>query len=354
MTENDFRNIILKRLTERNVRESKFEEMVYYTHRMLERNYELKSENLAITLENEKLRKGIDAGGGIDLGSIARIQSLEKKLLEKQEELMDLHKRKSDHQSMIIDLNVKVSDLQKQIEHKNISLNEQQKLNQMLKAEVNLLTVKVGKLEELNSTLKDEHTALHLLFGSLEEKLKKTQAENAQLLERLMKSKAKDAEKMNEENETFLRKKNDAMKRELAEAMGSDSNTILSPPINEDAFFHGCSAPNVFFGDEIPNKVHMKFDSNDGEVNAVRWSPLMERMIATGGADRKVKLWDVGKGNTYELRGNLIGSNQAVTSLDFDSTGTLILASSNDYASRVWGINDHRLRVSINIVILSI
>lgn len=51
-------------------------------------------------------------------------------------------------------------------------------------------------------------------------------------------------------------------------------------------------------------------------------------------------------GNSYELRGILIGSNQAVNSLDFDSTGTLILGTSNDFASRVWGIADHRLRVS--------
>lgn len=36
-------------------------------------------------------------------------------------------------------------------------------------------------------------------------------------------------------------------------------------------------------------------NAHEGEVNAVRWSPV-ERMIATGGADRKVNLWDVGKG----------------------------------------------------------
>lgn len=36
-------------------------------------------------------------------------------------------------------------------------------------------------------------------------------------------------------------------------------------------------------------------DAHDGEVNAVRWSPV-EPLVATGGADRKVNLWDVGKG----------------------------------------------------------
>lgn len=68
-----------------------------------------------------------------------------------------------------------------------------------------MLTNKIFKLEELNSTLRDEHTALHLLHCSVEEKLRKAQTENSQLIERLMKFKAKDAEKMNEENESFLR-----------------------------------------------------------------------------------------------------------------------------------------------------
>lgn len=85
------------------------------------------------------------------------------------------------------------------------SLTDQVKLNQSLRAEVQMLTNSIRELKELNSTLRDEHTALHLLYCSLEEKLRKTQTENGQLVERLMKFKAKDAEKMNEDNETFLR-----------------------------------------------------------------------------------------------------------------------------------------------------
>lgn len=85
------------------------------------------------------------------------------------------------------------------------------------------------------------------------------------------------------------------MKRELAEA-ARDSSLASPLPINEDLFASSYANPsNVYFGDEIPNRVHIKFDAHDGEVNAVKWSPL-ERIVATGGADRKVKLWDVGKG----------------------------------------------------------
>lgn len=85
-------------------------------HRILERNNQLKSENLTLSVENEKLRSGLGFG---DIASTARIQALEKKLLDKQEELTDMHKRKSDNQQMIIDLNVKVTEFQKQLELKN-------------------------------------------------------------------------------------------------------------------------------------------------------------------------------------------------------------------------------------------
>lgn len=90
------------------------------------------------------------------------------------------------------------------------------------------------------------------------------------------------------------------MKRELAEAARESSARRSSSPIaiNErEDLFQGSltSAGNVYFSDEIPNKVHMQFDAHDGEVQAVRWSPV-DRIVATGGSDRKVKLWDVGKG----------------------------------------------------------
>lgn len=48
----------------------------------------------------------------------------------------------------------------------------------------------------------------------------------------------------------------------------------------------------------------------------------------------------------YELKGMLVGSNAGVMSVDFDSTGNFILGASNDFASRVWTVQDLRLRVS--------
>jgi WD40 repeat protein len=98
------------------------------------------------------------------------------------------------------------------------------------------------------------------------------------------------------------------MKRELAEAARESSARRSSSPvsINErEDLFHGTltAAGNVYFGDEIPNKVQITFDAHDGEVQAVRWSPV-DRIVATGGSDRKVKLWDVGKGEQSQVKVN--------------------------------------------------
>lgn len=85
------------------------------------------------------------------------------------------------------------------------SLSESTKLNNSLRAEITMLENNSKELLNLNQMLRDEHQALQLAFTSLEDKLRKAQDENAQLVARLIGYKAKDAEKMNEENDNFLK-----------------------------------------------------------------------------------------------------------------------------------------------------
>ena len=59
--------------------------------------------------------------------------------------------------------------------------------------------------------------------------------------------------------------------------------------------------------------------------------------MATGGSDRRVKIWDISK-NVCELKTTLSGSNGAITSIDYEAGASLILAASTDFASRVWSI----------------
>lgn len=86
-------------------------------------------------------------------------------------------------------------------------------------------------------------------------------------------------------------------------------------------------------------------DAHDGEVYAVQWS-YSSKMLATGGADRKVKIWDF-NGEFASLRCTLSGSNMAITSICMDTEDEAVLAANNDMSARVWTIHDQRLRVCL-------
>ncbi|XP_028817230.1 autophagy-related protein 16-1 isoform X2 [Denticeps clupeoides] len=92
----------------------------------------------------------------------------------------------------------------------------------------------------------------------------------------------------------------------------------------------------------VPSTALHIFDAHDGEVNAVRFSPG-SRLLATGGMDRRVRLWEVIAGRC-EQKGALMGSNAGITSIEFDTAGSYLLAASNDFASRIWTVDDYRLR----------
>lgn len=74
---------------------------------------------------------------------------------------------------------------------------------------------------------------------------------------------------------------------------GCDAEMYGSP---QDPFHTG--SMGSYMKSANPTNIYMKFEAHETESHAVRWSPI-ERVIATGGADRKVKLWDVGKGKFY-------------------------------------------------------
>ncbi|XP_052048280.1 autophagy-related protein 16-1 isoform X1 [Apodemus sylvaticus] len=115
--------------------------------------------------------------------------------------------------------------------------------------------------------------------------------------------------------------------------------SVSSIPVPQDIVdTHPASGKDV----RVPTTASYVFDAHDGEVNAVQFSPG-SRLLATGGMDRRVKLWEA-FGDKCEFKGSLSGSNAGITSIEFDSAGAYLLAASNDFASRIWTVDDYRLR----------
>ncbi|XP_042313613.1 autophagy-related protein 16-1 isoform X1 [Sceloporus undulatus] len=336
------------------------------------------------------------------------LQEIAQLRIKHQEELTELHKKRGELAQSVIDLNNQIQQKDKEMQINNAKIAEYLQKIAELETECQDLRNKLQDLERANQTLKDEYDALQITFTALEEKLRKTTEDNQELVTRWMAEKAQEANRLNAENEKDSRRRQARLQKELAEAakeplpveqdddievladetsdpaeetspvraVTRTSSKRLSQPagglldsitnifgLSESPLLGhhssdtarrrsltSCPAPqdtvdvHQGVGKEVrvPNTAVCVFDAHDGEVNAVQFSPG-SRLLATGGLDRRVKLWEV-CGDNCELKGSLSGSNAGITSIEFDSAGSYLLAASNDFASRIWTVDDHRLR----------
>lgn len=274
----NWRESILDKLQHRNREEtSLFQDLITQHNKIFENYNTLYTDNLQLSVQNEKLKSEGRSGLGSNSSSLGDIriqegiQQLKQKLLSQAEELAELHRRKGENAQQIIDLNAAVLDKDKIIANKDVNLAESGAKNASLQVDVSMLEKSNKELKYLNDTLRDEHQALQLAFSSTEEKLRKLQDENRQLIERLIKYKAKDADRMNEENDNFLKRRYAKMQKDIEEAC---KETRCSPEELTEGSGPLCQSM-------LPTKVNVKYDAHEGEVSAVKWSPG-EQMLATG------------------------------------------------------------------------
>ncbi|XP_065531147.1 autophagy-related protein 16-1 isoform X4 [Lathamus discolor] len=303
----------------------------------------------------------------------AQLQELAQLKIKHQEELTELHKKRGELAQSVIDLNNQMQQKDKEMQMNEAKIAEYLQKISELETECQELRSKLQDLERANQTLKDEYDALQITFNALEEKLRKTTEDNQELVSRWMAEKAQEANRLNAENEKDSRRRQARLQKELAEAAKeplpvepdddievladetSDTAEETSPvrtgsrtarrrslssfPAPQDNVEpHPGASKEV----RVPTTAICVFDAHDGEVNAVQFSPG-SRLLATGGMDRRVKLWEV-FGDRCEPKGSLSGSNAGITSIEFDSAGSYLLAASNDFASRIWTVDDNRLR----------
>ncbi|RKP38040.1 WD40-repeat-containing domain protein, partial [Dimargaris cristalligena] len=149
-----------------------------------------------------------------------------------------------------------------------------------------------------------------------EEKLKKVEQENSQLVDRWLRKMNEEADQMNASNQQ-------SEARKVAASMDQ---------INDNASRElSC----------IPTTVYKELENiHGGEVQALHVSPD-GTLVATGGQDRRVKIFDSKTGN---LRYTLSGCLQSVLHVWFNPVGDHILATSSDNAIRVWSLDTGRIQ----------
>lgn len=338
MVSGELRSTIIAKLHGRNKQQCQvFKDLIFAHNRLFDSTDSLKAENLHLTVQIEKLRsEHLDVqlkSDGSNGKTNEKVLALEMKLFRLQEELTELHRRKGENAQQLIDLRNSYQDKEKELEIKDSKLRELELTMVTMKEIQKNLEQLILEREETIQMITDEHQALQLAFTGIQEQLRTKQDENRELVERWLRLKAVDADRLNEENEAVLRQDRSKVTKDLSDAV-KESQIIDS---------HGRDSPGPYrIQFVLPSRIHTKFDAHEGEVLAVTWG-AKGRLIGTGGADRKVKIWEVVQGG-IEPKATLRGSNAAITSVDFDSEENLILGASNDYASRVWTLSDQRLR----------
>ncbi|KAK5868175.1 hypothetical protein PBY51_009212 [Eleginops maclovinus] len=90
----------------------------------------------------------------------------------------------------------------------------------------------------------------------------------------------------------------------------------------------------------LPARALHVLEAHEQGINAVRFNSSSQ-LLATGGTDRAVKLWDVGAG------GKLEGSTEGITCIEFDPTGPRVLAASYDKSALLWRLDDPIPKVTL-------
>ncbi|XP_078259042.1 ATG16 autophagy related 16-like 2 [Rhinoraja longicauda] len=255
------------------------------------------------------------------------------------------------------------------------------------------LRARVAMLEEGNRVVKEEYDRLQLLHHALEQQLCSRQLEASELIPNLLQLKAAAAQRENQLIEKPRRIEHRNLQEDLAMVSSlpiSDETAVArrgpaSPPEEAKRQDSGrslrgtrsasfslpaqhkflqsvkgifrmrssascseidCSPSGFFSFTRIPAQVRHSVTAHDGEVNAVKFSPN-SKIVATGGSDRKVKLWAI-VGGTLQDQKTLEGSNDGVTSIEFDPSGLHLLAGSYDNTARLWSLKDCELKQTLS------
>ncbi|XP_056904499.1 protein Atg16l2-like isoform X1 [Takifugu flavidus] len=83
----------------------------------------------------------------------------------------------------------------------------------------------------------------------------------------------------------------------------------------------------------VPVRALQVLEAHEQGINAVSFSSL--DLLATGGTDKVIKLWDITSGSLSH-RATLGGSTEGITCIDFSHMGDRILAASYDKSALLW------------------
>ncbi|UJR27539.1 hypothetical protein I4U23_008821 [Adineta vaga] len=333
-----------------------YAEIVKHYNRLIE-NYSIillrctdqERDILSLRQENTDLQKNSVSVAGLSVND--KVKTLENDYMKAKDEILSLLRERGD-------ITKEVISLSRIVKERDDKLDSEEKRNQMLtkenfslKQRLDSAEEKLSVLQKVNETIHDEFQALQLAYSQLERRQHELDASNAFLRREMTEKIEKQANVLDAEVQQHQKRIEDDVKRKLDEAK-NDVTNFTSPTTmstfkntNLDGKIHRSPATADFMKVVVPTRAIVKWDCGDNELHAIQFHPSGS-LIATGGSDRKIHIWEMnGQQGQVQQSYVLTGNNSTVTAIDFDNEGTnLILGCSEDFACRVWGLADQRLR----------
>ncbi|KAM7412396.1 hypothetical protein PAMA_019994 [Pampus argenteus] len=289
------------------------------------------------------------------------------------------------------ELAFQVVELQQQIKIKECVLEEQHaRLGEEECQWVGALDVRqelqkrVKQVQEENGALKMEYDSLLERQRWAETSLREEKVKEGHLLEDMIRLKQQAAARMNSRNERRSRAREANLQKDLQtvarskvtiDSLSSTPTSRSTSPKNESTerghtrLFRSASVTSprilksikelfekrrghsvcsleedllcpvgICLSARVPVRVLQVLEAHEQGINAVRFSCSLD-LLATGGTDRVIKLWEVRAGSLTH-RATLDGSTEGITSVEFDPTGLRILAASYDKSALLWRLDD--------------
>lgn len=261
-------------------------------------------------------------------------------------EMAELYRSKCQNDQRLINANHSIIDYEKKT---SVLMAEKSKLDAAkhdIAAKYARTEVELQRLRAENDLMNVERIATNATVTMLDKQIQEMESDRIHFLNKIRELNETHIDVMNAEVDLQEQRRQSRVQELITSAI----QNVTEKDLKLEAMIKRMPETNangdLLLGDSLPSRSEFNFECDEGEVNDVHW--LDGETFATGGSDRKIKIWKTdGHGGQTRIE-TLTGSNAAFTRIDYDRDRKHLIASSNDKNVRLWNLDTSRLMSTLS------
>lgn len=256
---------------------------------------------------------------------------LEDKVKSLQLELNQSYQKHSQVSEKLVSELTESQSLRTQLTEKETTISELQELLASERSALSKLETEAKETKNTLETTLSEVCELRSHVTELEAQIKDLKKENDMLIERWMKQKMQDAERLNEAN---------AMYEDMMEKVKAGQLQELARAQVDGIVRHSEAGAEDYVESGLPSTVKHMIRAHDVTCSAVQFEHT-GKSVFSGGHDRLVKSWNVTSGGSLST---LRGSLGSILDLSLSLDSNLVIAACSDHKLHLWETQTGRMR----------